>query len=398
MDSGYWLEIASLLLRWLHLIVGIAWIGSSFYFVWLDNSLRPPTDPALREKGVGGELWAVHGGGFYNPQKYLVAPKQLPDELHWFKWESYSTWLSGFALISVLYYAQADSYMIDPAKAALSPGQAVALGLATLAGGWLVYDGLCRLLMRRSILLFAALYFAFVVAVAWGLTHWLSGRAAFIHVGAMLATTMSGNVFFWIIPGQKKTVAAMRWGEAPDPIHGQRAKQRSVHNNYLTLPVLFCMISNHYALTYNHPHAWLVLALILLAGVLIRHFFNLRHHGRLAWHYPLAGVALLLGVFIWLAPKAPTPAAQGSAPAPTLAEVRPVIAARCLACHASAPTLMAAAPAGLKLDSDEALYAQRQRVVDQAVRLKAMPLGNVTQMTDAERALLARWAAGGFAR
>lgn len=261
MESGYWLEIASLLLRWLHLIVGIAWIGSSFYFVWLDNSLRPPTDPALREKGVGGELWAVHGGGFYNPQKYLVAPKQLPDELHWFKWESYSTWLSGFALISVLYYAQAGSYMIDPAKAALSPGQAVALGLATLAGGWLVYDGLCRLLMRRSILLFAALYFAFVVAVAWGLTHWLSGRAAFIHVGAMLATTMSGNVFFWIIPGQKKTVAAMRRGDAPDPIHGQRAKQRSVHNNYLTLPVLFCMISNHYALTYTHPHAWLVLAL-----------------------------------------------------------------------------------------------------------------------------------------
>ncbi|MBL8484952.1 MAG: urate hydroxylase PuuD, partial [Rhodocyclaceae bacterium] len=250
---AYVIDWASLLLRWLHLITGIAWIGSSFYFVWLDNSLKPPQDPELQRKGVSGELWAVHGGGFYNPQKYLVAPATLPAELHWFKWESYSTWITGFLLISTLYYSQAATWMIDPARAAISPGMAVALGLATLAGGWLVYDLLCRLLLERSQLLFGAIYYVFVVAVAFLLTQLLSGRAAFIHVGAMIATTMSGNVFFWIIPGQKKTIAQMQRGEAPDPIHGKRAKQRSVHNNYLTLPVLFCMISNHYAFTYGHP-------------------------------------------------------------------------------------------------------------------------------------------------
>jgi len=278
--DAYLIEWGSLLLRWLHLIVGIAWIGSSFYFVWLDNSLKPPVDPALKAKGVGGELWAVHGGGFYNPQKYLVAPAHLPDELHWFKWESYSTWLSGFALVSTLYYFQASTYMVDPSVAAISPATAVAIGLGTLAGGWVVYDVLCRLLINRSQLLFGLIYYSFVVAVAYALTHLLSGRAAFIHVGAMIATTMSGNVFFWIIPGQKRVVAAMQRGEAPDPLDGIRAKQRSYHNNYLTLPVLFCMISNHYAFTYTHAMAWLVLAVILLAAVLIRHFFNLRHKGK----------------------------------------------------------------------------------------------------------------------
>jgi uncharacterized membrane protein len=213
-------------------------------------------DPALKAKGVGGELWAVHGGGFYNPQKYLVAPAHLPDELHWFKWESYSTWLSGFALISTLYYLQAGSYMVDPSVAAISPGTAVAIGLGTLAGGWVVYDVLCRLLINRSQLLFGIIYYAFVVAVAWALTHLLSGRAAFIHVGAMIATTMSGNVFFWIIPGQKRVVSRHAARRHPDPMDGIRAKQRSYHNNYLTLPVLFCMISNHYAFTYTHAHAW----------------------------------------------------------------------------------------------------------------------------------------------
>ena len=394
MDSAYLIEIGSLLLRWLHLIVGIAWIGSSFYFIWLDNTLKAPSDPDLIAKGIGGELWAVHGGGFYNPQKYLVAPKNLPDDLHWFKWESYSTWITGFFLLGVLYYSQAATYMVDPAKAALTPGQAIGIGLATLAGGWLVYDGLCRLLMKRSLLLFAALYFIFVVAVAYMLTHLLSGRAAFLHVGAMIATTMSGNVFFWIIPGQKKTVAAMQRGEVPDAIHGLRAKQRSVHNNYLTLPVLFCMISNHYAFTYSHPQAWAVLAAIMLAAVLIRHFFNLKHKGILAWQYPLAGGAILLGVFIWLAPA--RPALATAATAPTLAEIQPLITVRCTGCHAAAPTLMPAAPAGVLLDTPAAIRANGPRILTQAVQLKAMPLGNITAMTDAERAKLAAWAAGGF--
>jgi len=394
MDASYLIEVGSLLLRWLHLIVGIAWIGSSFYFVWLDNTLKAPTDPMLQAKGVGGELWAVHGGGFYNPQKYLVAPKHLPDDLHWFKWESYSTWITGFFLLGVLYYSQAATYMIDPAKADLTPGAAIAIGLATLVAGWLVYDVLCRVLMRRSLLLFAVLYFIFVVAVAYALSHLLSGRAAFLHVGAMIATTMSANVFFWIIPGQKTTVAAMQRGETPDPIHGQRAKQRSVHNNYLTLPVLFCMISNHYAFTYNHPQAWLVLAAIMLAAVLIRHFFNLRHKGVFAWQYPLTGGIILAAVFIWLAPV-PLSVAAGTT-APTLAEVQPIIAERCAGCHAAAPTLMPAAPAGVLLDSAEHIRRQQTRIVDQTVKLKAMPLGNVTAMTDAERDQLAAWAAGGY--
>jgi uncharacterized membrane protein len=393
MDSAYLIEVGSLLLRWLHLIVGIAWIGSSFYFVWLDNSLKPPTDPELKAKGVGGELWAVHGGGFYNPQKYLVAPKHLPEDLHWFKWESYSTWITGFFLVGILYYAQASTYMIDPAKAALTPAEAVAIGLGTLAGGWLVYDGLCRLLLKRSPLLFATIYFVFVVAVAWALTHLLSGRAAFLHVGAMIATTMSANVFFWIIPGQKLMVAAMRRGEMPDPLPGMRAKQRSVHNNYLTLPVLFCMISNHYAYTYNQPHAWLVLAAIMLAAVLIRHFFNLRHKGILDWRYPLAGGVILLLVFVLLAPA---PRSTGVAGGPALAEIQPILAARCAGCHAAAPTLMPSAPAGVLLDTAAGIRANRHLILEQAVQMQAMPPGNLTGMTAAERAKLAAWAAGGY--
>lgn len=394
MDSAYLIEVGSMLLRWLHLIVGIAWIGSSFYFVWLDNTLKAPSDPDLIAKGVGGELWAVHGGGFYNPQKYLVAPKNLPDDLHWFKWEAYSTWITGFFLIGVLYYSQAATYMVDPAKAALTPAGAIGVGLATLAGGWLVYDGLCRLLMKRSLLLFAALYFIFVVAVAYTLTHLLSGRAAFLHVGAMIATTMGANVFFWIIPGQKKTVAAMQRGEQPDPIHGLRAKQRSVHNNYLTLPVLFCMISNHYAFTYSHPQAWAVLALIFLAAVLIRHFFNLKHKGILAWHYPLAGGAILLGVFIWLAPAPKAVAALANAP--QMAAVQAIVTARCTACHSAHPSLMPAAPAGVMLDTAAEIRSNAPRIILQAVQLKAMPLGNATGMTEAERQTLAAWLAGGL--
>jgi len=387
--DGYLIEWATLLLRWLHLIVGIAWIGSSFYFVWLDNSLRAPQDDALREKGVAGELWAVHGGGFYNPQKYLVAPAALPKELHWFKWESYSTWLSGFALLATLYYAQAASFMVDPAKAALPPSLAVLLGLGTLALGWIVYDLLCRLLMERSALLFAAAFYAFVVAVAWLLVQWLPGRAAFLHVGAMLATIMSANVFFLIIPGQKRTIAQMQRGEAPDPLHGQRAKQRSVHNNYLTLPVLFCMISNHYAFTYGAPQAWAVLALILLAGVLIRHFFNQRHRGQAQWRYPLAGIALLAAVAAWLRP-APAPAASAGAPV-ALADVQAVLAQRCAGCHAEHPTLVASAPAGLMLDSADRIVQGKARIVRQAVELQAMPPANLTRITDTERDLLARW-------
>ena len=390
--EAYVIEWSSLLLRWLHLIVGIAWIGASFYFVWLDNSLRPPHDEALRRKGVAGELWAVHGGGFYNPQKYLVAPETLPAELHWFKWEAYSTWLSGAALLATLYYARPATWMLDPSRAALTPGQAVAIGIACIAGGWLVYDALCRLLVERSALLLGAIYYAFVVGVAWGLTQLLSGRAAFLHVGAMIATAMSANVFFRIIPGQKKAVAQMQRGEAPDPRLGRLAKQRSVHNNYLTLPVLFCMISNHYAFVYGHANAWAGLALILLAGVLIRHFFNQRHRGQAQWRYPLGGLALLGGVALWLAPA---PASVGAVGPVDFAAVEQVIATRCAPCHAQHPSLVAAAPAGVLLDTPERIRALRQAIRIQAVQLRVMPLGNVTGITDDERGLLDRWTSRG---
>jgi uncharacterized membrane protein len=394
MDGAYLIEVASMLLRWLHLIVGIAWIGSSFYFIWLDNSIKPPTDPKLREAGVGGELWAMHAGGFYNPQKYLVAPKELPRELHFFFWPSYSTWITGFLLISTLYYLQAATWMVDPAVAHISASQAVMIGLGTLAAGWIVYDLLARLLIERSQILFAIVYTLFVAAMAWALTHVLAGRAAYIHVGAMIATAMSANVFFIIIPGQRKLVAAMKRGEPADPVIGKKAKQRSVHNNYLTLPVLFAMISNHYAFTYNHPHAWIVLVLIMIGAALIRHFFNLKHKGLWRWEYPAAGGAIIAAVLVWIAP-APVKV-EASADAPTLAQIAPIVQTRCTGCHAEHATLMPAAPAGMMLDSDARIRQHAARIFARAVQTHDMPLGNITGITDDERKRLAAWYLGGM--
>ena len=392
MDSSYLLEVLGLLGRWLHVIVAIAWIGSSFYFVWLDDSLEPVTDPEAKARGVYGALWSVHGGGFYHAQKYPVGPAQLPPHLHWFYWESYSTFLSGFFLLTILYYAQAPALLIDPSKWPVTPALSIAVSLGVLVGGWLVYDTLCRLLIERSQLLLAAIYYAFVMGVAGGLLAVFPGRAAYLHVGAMLATTMSANVFFWIIPGQRRVVAALRAGAAPNPIEGKRGKQRSVHNNYLTLPVLFCMISNHYAFTYGNAHAWAVLALSLLAAVLIRHFFNLRHKGRVAWQFPVAGVVLLLAAF-WLASPA---TATLFGVAPTVSDVLPVIEARCVPCHAVHPRLIPAPPLGVVLQGEAAIRTNARRIVTQAAHTRAMPMGNVTQITEAERKLLLDWEAGGY--
>ncbi|MDQ7989839.1 MAG: urate hydroxylase PuuD [Candidatus Dactylopiibacterium sp.] len=396
MELSYLIDASSMLLRWLHLIVGIAWIGSSFYFVWLDNSLKPPTDPKLKEDGVGGELWAMHGGGFYNPQKYANAPKHLPEDLHFFFWPSYTTWITGFLLISVMYYFQAATFMVDPAVSSITPAQSVGIGIGTLVLGWVVYDQLARLLIERSQLLFAVIYVAFVTVVAYVLTQFLAGRAAYIHVGAMIATTMSANVFFWIIPAQRRQVAAMKRGEPVNPLWGKRAKQRSYHNNYLTMPVLFAMISNHYASTYGHPHAWAVLILIMLGSVLIRHFFNLRHKGEYRWEFPIAGLAILLGVLVWIAPKPPpaTTAVPG-APVPTLADVTRIAQERCAGCHAEHPTIMPIAQMGVMLDTPERVKQHAQRIYERAVQLKTMPVANMTNMTDAERAEIAAWYAAG---
>jgi uncharacterized membrane protein len=400
--APYVLEWLNLLVRWLHIITGIAWIGASFYFVWLDNTIKPPAPGSdLERKGVAGELWAVHGGGFYNPQKYLVAPAELPKELHWFKWEAYSTWLSGFALLIIVYYMNAKAMMIDRGVADLSSWQAIGVGIGSLVVGWIVYDLLCRSPLVQRQLAFGATIFLFLVGSSWVLTHLLSGRAAYLHVGAMIGTMMVANVAMLIIPGQRKMVNAMMAEQKPDPVHGIKAKQRSVHNNYFTLPVLFIMISNHYAMTYNHPHAWAVLGVIMLAGVLIRHFFNLRHKGRIEWRYPAAGVALLLGLGVLLAPSPPVrvdPAAvAGADAAARFAEVRTIMGARCVACHAAQPTQpgFAAAPLGVMLSTPEQISQHAARIYQQTVQTKTMPLANLTHMTDAERAVVGAWFEGG---
>ncbi len=393
---SYGIDWLNLLVRWLHLITGIAWIGASFYFVWLDNSIKPPKPGSdLAKRGVSGELWAVHGGGFYNPQKYLVAPPELPTELHWFKWEAYATWLSGFSMLFIVYYFNASAMMIDKSVADLAPWQAIAIGLGTLVVGWTVYDLLCRSPLGKREGLLGLIMYGLIVLAAYTLSHFLSGRAAYIHVGAMIGTIMVGNVLMVIIPGQRKLVEAMQRGEAPDAIYGIRAKQRSVHNNYFTLPVLFVMISNHYAMTYNHAYNWLVLAAIMAAGVLIRHFFNLKHKGRIAWGYPAAGVAILFCVAVAIAPRPaqPAAAADNAAPEAQFARVQTIINERCTACHSDHPTQpgFAAAPAGILLQTPELVHKNAAKVYQQAVQLKAMPLGNLTHITDEERAAIGAW-------
>ena len=391
----YGLEWLNLLGRWLHLITGIAWIGASFYFVWLDNSIRPPkAGSELERQGVSGELWAIHGGGFYNPQKYLLAPKELPETLHWFKWEAYATWLSGFAMLIIVYYANAQAMLIDPAVANLTSAQAIGVGLGALVIGWTVYDLLCRTKLGQTEGLFGIIIYLLIVLAAYVLTHLLSGRAAYLHVGAMMGTMMVGNVLMVIIPGQRKMVAAMSAGQTPDPIYGKRGKQRSVHNNYFTLPVLFIMISNHYGMTYNHPYNWLVLAAIMAAGVSIRHFFNLRHRERVEWRFVVLGVAILLGVAIALAPK---PVVRTAAANVDFAQVQAIVAQRCVTCHAANPAQpgFATAPAGVMLDKPELIRLHAARVYQQVVQLKAMPIGTLTQITEQERAVIGAWFEGG---
>ena len=387
--AGEWLQ---LLIRWIHLITGIAWIGSSFYFVFLDNSLLPPAKQEDADAGVGGELWAVHGGGFYHVQKFRIAPAALPEPLHWFKWEAYSTWLSGFALFVVMYYLHAGTYMIDRNVADLTPSQAVGISVALLGGGWLFYDQLCRRLGLARERILAIAMIAFVALTAWGLAHVYSGRAMFLQVGAMLGTIMAWNVFFVIIPSQRKLVDAKERGEAPDPVFGLRGKQRSVHNNYFTLPVLFIMISNHYPMTFGHPQAWLVLIAILLLAAFVRHFFNLRHRGRTVWAIPVTAAVATLVLAVAIAPRPPD-----AAPSYTFAEVQGIVAMRCATCHAEKPTQagFAVAPKGLLLDSPGLIVANAAMINQQAVVTRTMPIGNLTGMTDAERATLAAWIRAG---
>jgi uncharacterized membrane protein len=386
--SDYLLEISSLLVRWLHLIAGIAWIGASFYFVWLDNHLEPS-----EEDGVAGELWSVHGGGFYNKRKFAVAPERLPARLHWFKWEAYWTWISGFALLVIIYYAHPRAYLIEPGSD-IASWQAVLLSIALLAAAWVVYDLVCRSPIGRRGLLLALVGIGATMATEWALTLVYSGRGAYIQVGAMIGTMMAANVLFVIIPGQRRMVAAMRAGEAPDPADGRRGKQRSMHNNYLTLPVLVVMVSNHYPRTFGAAHPWAVFGTLMAAGMLIRHFVNLRQRGRIVLTPAVLATALLIGLTIALAPSIRFQAgfARTGAATPT-PEVVAIVAQRCAPCHSAYPTQpgYAVAPAGLELD-DAAVIAAHVDEIAAAVAGRAMPLGNLTGMTDAERATIAAWA------
>ena len=385
------LDWANLFIRWGHMIAGIAWIGTSFYFVALDFSLRKePSMPA----GVGGEVWEVHGGGFYHVRKYLTAPQTLPKDLIWFKWEAYLTWVTGFLLLIVLYYLQASSYLIDPNVLPLTQIEAISISVASLILGWVLYTALCKSPIGRSTGVLAACLFAMLLAFAWGYTHVFSGRGAFIHIGALIGTIMAANVFMVIIPNQRRITAALLKGEKPDPRLGAIGKQRSLHNTYLTLPVLAMMVSNHFPMLSDDAHAWLIAGLIILSGGLARHFLVRTEvgdaHADLAWTLPLIGAALAIGLVITQPGKLVL--FQGEV---SDAEALGIVQTRCAACHAEHPTdaVIKVAPKGVHLETLDELKRYAAQVQVQAVQNKAMPLGNRTGMLDEERAKLGTWIA-----
>ena len=388
-DWGAWTNLA---IRWLHLTAGIAWIGSSFYFMWLDSHLKAPAEA---RDGVAGELWSVHSGGFYHQTKFMVAPSGMPDELHWFKWEAYTTWISGFLLLSLVFYLGADLNLIDRNKLALAPWQAIAIGLGTLVLGWLVYDGLCRSSIGKNLRLFAIVWFGVLTAAAYGLTRIFSDLGAFMHVGGVIGTVMAANVFLIIIPNQKKIVAQVLAGAAPDPSLGKQSKQRSAHNNYMTLPVLFIMISNHYPMIVSAPLNWLWLAALGVCGATIRHFFNLKNAGQI--RIEVLGVGALVFALTAILNAEMAPKAVVDGPVPTYAAVRVIVDRNCVMCHARVPTHrgVPAAPNGAMFDTLEGLQQSAPKIYERAVTTHSMPLGDETHMTDAERARLGAWIKGG---
>ncbi|HLY93327.1 MAG TPA: urate hydroxylase PuuD [Gaiellaceae bacterium] len=384
--SPYATDWLDLVFRWFHVVAAIAWIGTSFYFVALDNHLEPVEE---RDE-LTGETWEIHGGGFYRMEKYRVAPQKLPDTLHWFKWEAYWTWLSGFALFVVLYYLQAHELLIDPAVANITTAEAVGASVGMLVAAWLVYDQLCRHLSDRALVV---VVLALVTGTSYGVTHLFAARAAYLQVGAMLGTIMAANVFFVIIPAHWELIRAKEAGRAPDPTANVRGKQRSVHNNYFTLPVLFAMLAGHFPITYGHAHSWAILVCLLVIGAWVRHYFNRRHAGQTLWWIPLTAAAGIAGIAIWIRP-ASVPA---SPTAVTFAQVQPIVQERCAFCHSLHPrsTTFTTAPKGILLDTPQQIAAQAALLETVAVQTHTMPLGNLTHMTDAERRLLGAWIAGG---
>ena len=390
-----WLSFA---VRWLHVITAIAWIGSSFYFVALDLGLRQR--PGMPE-GAYGEEWQVHGGGFYHIQKYLVAPAEMPEHLTWFKWESYATWLSGFALLAIVYYAGADLFLIDRNVLDVSAPVAILISLASLTVGWLIYDQLCKSPLGQNDTALMLILYAVLVAMAWGYTQLFTGRAAFLHLGAITATIMSANVIMIIIPNQKIVVADLIAGRKPDPKYGRIAKTRSLHNNYLTLPVLFLMLSNHYPLAYATEFNWVIASLVFIIGVLIRHYFNTVHKraGNPHWTWLAAGVLFIVIAWLSTVPKVLTGEEQVPASAAPLVAsahfpaVRDTVLGRCAMCHAAEPSWEGIyhAPKDVVLESDAEIADHAREIYLQAGRSHAMPPGNVSQITAAERALIVAW-------
>jgi uncharacterized membrane protein len=388
--QAYVLDWLGLLVRWFHLTAGIAWIGASFYFVWLDDNLNRQVTEAERKRGIDGELWGVHGGGFYHSEKYLTGPvgEPLSNHLHWFYWEAYSTWLSGMAMLAVVYWAGASSFLIDKTVLDLTTAEAIAISIGSIVVSWFVYDALCRIFEKNEFGLWTAIG-AFLLLADWGLFHVFGARAAFIHVGAIIGTIMVWNVFFIIIPGQRKVVAQLRAGQVPDSRPGELGKQRSVQNTYFTLPVLFIMISNHYPMTYSGPYGWLVLAGLSIAGVLVRRFYVLTHFKKVIYALPIAAMVLLAIVAYAIAPRT----APATGPSVSYAKIAPIVAERCAVCHAAHPAFggFSAPPAGVLLDSPVHIVANAPLIRAQAVASHVMPLGNMTNMTDGERATLGSW-------
>ena len=389
---AYALDWANLLVRWLHVTVAMAWIGTSFYYIALDYHLVEPKNPAAEEAGIGGEAWEIHGGGFYRVEKYHVAPRALPSPLHWFKWEAYTTWLSGFALLVVLYYANANTYLVDRGVADIPAWVAVLISLAIILVAWHAYDGLCRILEGRDRLL--ALAIAAVIAVtAFGVSHLLSPRAAYLQVGAIIGTWMAANVLFIIIPGQRELVKAKLAGREPEAIYGIRGKQRSVHNNYLTLPVLLAMLSNHFSFVYGHAQGWLILLVLMALSAWVRHFFNLRNQGRVVWAIPVSAAIGVVIVAVAIAPRPAPPSSSGV----TFAQAQAVIRQRCVPCHSATPTEagFTSAPNGVMFDTSDQIVGRARDIDQQAVVTRNMPFGNLTNITEDERNVLAAWVGEG---
>lgn len=381
-----WLHMG---VRLMHVVTAIAWIGASFYFIWLDLSLEEPPQ-WKKDKGIKGDLWSVHGGGFYEIAKYKLAPEKLPKTLHWFKWEAYSTWISGMCLLALVYYVGASSYLIDPSKVNLTPWQGIGVGLGSIIIGWLIYEAACRTPLLKHGLLFGLVMLGFVMLDAWILEQLIGDRAAYIHVGAMIGTCMAASVFNTIIPAQKGMVEAVKRGETPDPKPALIAKLRSTHNNYATIPVLLIMISNHFPMTYSHAHAWLILGAIALLGAWARHFFNLKHRGLFK---PSILVTALLGfmVVIWLTrPVVPNTADMAAV---TDEQAVAIVHQRCSVCHSANPSdnVFTVAPSGIVMDTKEQILRLKDRIMARAITVHDMPFMNKTGMTDEERQRLAQW-------